>query len=125
MDVTRYVDTLRRDLLVAAEAGGDEARALAERLIGPLGSTARLAFLNVLSDAASEITRDIAPGSVDLRLNGLDPGFVVTLPAPDPAAEDIEASGYGALSHGSAPAARPSRARRAPRPGSTSARRSS
>jgi hypothetical protein len=36
MDLTPYVDTLRRELAVAAEAGSDEARELAERLTPPL-----------------------------------------------------------------------------------------
>lgn len=30
-----------------------------------------------------EITRELAPGSVDVRLRGLDPDFVVTLPPSD------------------------------------------
>ncbi|GAA2386412.1 hypothetical protein GCM10010420_06470 [Streptomyces glaucosporus] len=80
MDLTPYVDTLRRELAVAAEAGGDEARELAERLATPLESAARLTLLNVLSAAMDEITRELAPGSVDVRLRGLDPDFVVTLP---------------------------------------------
>lgn len=81
MDLTPYVDTLRRELAVAAEAGGDEARALAERLTAPLESATRLTMLNVLSAAMDEVTRELAPGSVDVRLRGLDPDFVVTLPA--------------------------------------------
>ncbi|MEU9419370.1 toxin-antitoxin system HicB family antitoxin [Streptomyces sp. NPDC048272] len=80
MDLTPYVDNLRRELAVAAEAGGDEARELAERLTAPLESAARLTMLNVLSAAADEITRELAPGSVDVRLRGLDPDFVVTPP---------------------------------------------
>ncbi|MFD3328351.1 toxin-antitoxin system HicB family antitoxin [Streptomyces sp. NPDC058701] len=80
MDLTPYVDTLRRELAVAAEAGGEDARALADRLTAPLESAARLTMLNVLSDAMNEITRELAPGSVDVRLRGLDPDFVVTLP---------------------------------------------
>ncbi|WP_411107617.1 hypothetical protein [Streptomyces sp. cmx-4-9] len=80
MDLTPYVDTLRRDLAVAAEAGGADARELAERLTAPLESAARLIMLNVLSAAMDEITREVAPGSVDVRLRGLDPEFVVTLP---------------------------------------------
>ncbi|MFB7518040.1 toxin-antitoxin system HicB family antitoxin [Streptomyces sp. NPDC056144] len=80
MDLTPYVDTLRRELAVAAEAGGDAARELAERLTAPLESATRLAMLNVLSAATDEITRELAPGSVDVRLRGLDPDFVVTLP---------------------------------------------
>ncbi|WP_328551450.1 toxin-antitoxin system HicB family antitoxin [Streptomyces sp. NBC_00358] len=83
MDLTPYVDTLRRELAVAAEAGGDEARALAERLTAPLESATRLTMLNVLSAAMDEITRELAPGSVDVRLRGLDPDFVVTLPPAD------------------------------------------
>jgi hypothetical protein len=88
MDLTPYIDTLRNDLAVAAEAGGPEARALAERLVAPLESAARLALLDALSAAASEITRDLAPGSVDLRLRGREPSFVVT---PPPAEADFEA----------------------------------
>lgn len=83
MDLTPYVNTLRRELAVAAEAGGDEARELAERLTAPLESAARLTMLNVLSAATDEITRELAPGSVDVRLRGLDPDFVVTLPPTD------------------------------------------
>jgi hypothetical protein len=81
MDVTPYVERLRRELAVAAEAGGDEARALAERLTAPLESAVRLTLLNALSTAMSEVTRELAPGSVDVRLRGLDPEFVVTTPA--------------------------------------------
>ncbi|MFD3560625.1 MULTISPECIES: hypothetical protein [unclassified Streptomyces] len=88
MDLTPYVDNLRRELAVAAEAGGEEARELAERLTAPLESATRLTMLNVLSDAMSEITRELAPGSVDVRLRGLDPDFVVTRPAGDEAYED-------------------------------------
>ncbi|MGW3492662.1 hypothetical protein [Streptomyces sp. NPDC001020] len=96
MDLTPYVDTLRRELAVAAEAGGDEARELAERLTAPLESATRLAMLNVLSAAMDEVTRELAPGSVDVRLRGLDPDFVVTLPpaeggAPVKPTEPVEA----------------------------------
>src|SRR5258708_23690922 len=81
MDLTSYIDNLRRELAVAAEAGGEDARALAERLTGPLESATRLALLEALSAAADEITRDLAPGSVEVRLRGRDADFVVTPPA--------------------------------------------
>jgi hypothetical protein len=80
MDLSLYTDILRDELAVAAEAGGDEARALAERLTGPLESATRLVLLEVLSAAADEITRELAPGAVELRLRGRDPSFVVTPP---------------------------------------------
>ncbi|MEE1827481.1 hypothetical protein PUR61_35640 [Streptomyces sp. BE20] len=81
MDLTPYVDNLRRELAAAAGAGGDEARALAERLTLPLESAARLTLLHALSAAMGEVTRELAPGSVDVRLRGLDPEFVVTAPS--------------------------------------------
>jgi len=83
MDLTQYVDRLRRDLAVAAEAGGDDARAMAERLTAPLESGIRLMLLDALSTAADEITRELAPGSVELRLRGGEPDFVVTPPPID------------------------------------------
>ncbi|WP_067825793.1 toxin-antitoxin system HicB family antitoxin [Actinomadura kijaniata] len=84
MDLMPYVESLRRELAAAAEAGGPEARALAERLTGALEAATRLTLLEALSAAADEITRDLAPGSVDVRLRGGDPAFVVTPPQPGP-----------------------------------------
>src|SRR2546428_8255906 len=89
MTLRPYVESLRRELAVAAEAGGPDARALAERLTGPLESAARLALLEALSAAAGEITRDLAPGSVDVRLRGGDPAFVVT-PPPAPQEDAVD-----------------------------------
>lgn len=64
--------------MVAADVGGDETRALAERLIAPLESATRLVLLDALSTAAGEISQELAPGGVDVRLRGTDPEFVVT-----------------------------------------------
>ncbi len=86
MDLTTYVNNLGREFAALAEAGGDDARALVERLTGPLESAIRMTLLEALSAAADEITRDLAPGSVELRLRGRDPNFVVTAPAAEPAA---------------------------------------
>jgi HicB family len=88
MDITAYVDTLRHELSVAAAAGGEDARALAERLTAPLDSGARLVLLEALSAAADEITRELAPGSVEVRLRGRNPSFVVTPPPTEESFED-------------------------------------
>ncbi len=90
MELERHVNTLRDQLALAAEAGGEEARALAERLTAPLESAVRLMLLEALADAAAEITRELAPGSVELRLRGAEPEFVVASPTSDGA---VEASG--------------------------------
>jgi hypothetical protein len=83
MELERHVNSLREQLAVAAEAGGDEARTLAQRLTAPLDAAVRLMLLDVLAEAAAEITADLAPGSVELRLRGSDPEFVVAAPPPD------------------------------------------
>src|SRR4051812_42654740 len=92
MDLQQYVEEVRRQLAVAAEAGGEEARALAERLSGTLDATLRLTLLEALGAAAAEITRELAPGSVDLRLRGREPEFVVALPPADAPPEEEEAA---------------------------------
>src|ERR1700754_101763 len=89
MDLQPYVESIHRQLEVAAEAGGDEARALAERLAAPLDSAIRLALQDALAAAMEEITTELAPGSVELRLRGRDPEFVVTPPPADPSADDL------------------------------------
>ncbi|MEV5711022.1 hypothetical protein [Actinoallomurus sp. NPDC052274] len=81
MHLESYVAQLRQELAIAAEAGGQEARELAERLTAPLESAIRLALLDALSAAAEEITRELAPGSVDLRLRRGEPEFVVDPPS--------------------------------------------
>ena len=99
MDLTRYVDELQQQLRTAAAAGGDEARELASRLTAPLDAAARLVLLEALSDAVGEISAELAPGSVDVRLRGGSPEFVVAAPAaPSPAAPPaptLAASGPG------------------------------
>jgi hypothetical protein len=78
MDLQPYVDAVRHELGVAAAAGGPDAQALADRLTAPLESAIRLALLEALSEAADQITRELAPASVDVRLRGRDPEFTVS-----------------------------------------------
>jgi hypothetical protein len=85
MDLARYVENLHQQLEITAEAGGEEARALAERLLAALDPAIRLTLLDALTAAAEEITTELAPGSVELRLRVRDPEFVVSRPLADEA----------------------------------------
>ena len=80
MDITPYVEGLRRDLLAAAEAAGPEARDTAERLSYALDPAARLALMEAVSQAAAEITAELPAGSVEVRLAGRDLAFRVEVP---------------------------------------------
>src|SRR5580765_1500784 len=77
MDITQFVESLRRDLAQAAEAGSDEIRAAAERLAMALDPAVRLTLMDALSQAASEITNELHGTSVEVRLKGREPIFVV------------------------------------------------
>lgn len=99
MDLTSYVTTLQNELAVAAGAADKDARALAERLTASLDSATRLVLLEALSAAADEITRELAPGSVEVRLRGRNPSFVVTPPPTEESFDDttdVAHSGSGA-----------------------------
>ncbi len=80
MQIARHVEELQRQLLAAAAAGGEAAEEMAGRLVASLDAAAHLAILEALSEAAGEITRELAPGSVDVRLRGRDVEFVVAAP---------------------------------------------
>jgi hypothetical protein len=90
MDLTSYAERLRAQLSAAAEVGGEEARALAERLLPTLDAAVQLTLLDVLSAAAEEISAELAPGSVDVRLRGGTAGFAVTHPPAAPAPPAVE-----------------------------------
>src|SRR5262245_33571433 len=83
MSLAMYVESLRDQLAAVAESGGPESRAAVERIAPGLESAMRLVLLEALSGAADEITREMAPGAVEVRLRGSDPDFVVALPAFD------------------------------------------
>ena len=130
MELETYVDRLGEQLAVAASAGGEEALSLAQRLTAALESAVRLTLLDALSAAAAEITSELAPGSVELRLRGSEPEFVVTVPPAETVGEQTdsrELAGEWASERGrrgrdradqpavARPAQEPGRAKRRPR----------
>jgi predicted transcriptional regulator len=88
MELGRYVSDLQRQLADVAANGTEDTRAVAERLAAGLDAATRLVLLDALSAAVGDITRDLAPGSVDMRLRGREVEFVVTQPNTEPDADD-------------------------------------
>ncbi|MCX7523469.1 histidine kinase [Microbacterium sp. STN6] len=89
MELGQYVSDLQQQLVNTAENGSDETRAAAERVAAGAEAALRLVLLDVLSAAAGEITRDLAPGSVDLRLRGREVEFVVTQQSTETDADEV------------------------------------
>jgi predicted transcriptional regulator len=92
MELGQYVSDLQRQLVDAAANGAEDTLAVAERLAAGLDAATRLVLLDALSTAAGEITRDLAPGSVDVRLRGREVEFVVTHSSGDSDSEDLPAA---------------------------------
>ncbi|WP_250003940.1 hypothetical protein [Actinoplanes sp. M2I2] len=86
MDLTPYLETLRADLAAAAAPAGPETSRAAELLGHSLESSARLALLEALSDAAAEITTRLPDASVEVRLRGREADLVVNHHVPEPPA---------------------------------------
>jgi hypothetical protein len=90
MDLSPYLETLRRDLAAAAAPGGPDVTHAAELLAGSLEASIRLCLLEALSDATAEITTQLDSASVEVRLRGREADLVVTeapqfaAPAPPP-----------------------------------------
>ncbi|QSB13464.1 hypothetical protein JQS43_17900 [Natronosporangium hydrolyticum] len=88
MDLSPYLEGLRRDLSAAAATGSEEVQRAAELLGGSLTPAARLCLMEALADAADEVTSKLSTATVEVRLHGRDADLVVTeLPpeAPEPA----------------------------------------
>lgn len=98
MDLTPFVDQLRRDLAAAADTGTDVVRTAAGHLAAALDPSARIVLLDALVSAADELTSgsDVV---VDVRLRGREvqlalqpaaPPAPPTPPAPPAPPSDIE-----------------------------------
>ena len=61
MDLSPYVESLRRDLMAAAAAGTDETRRTAELLAAAMEPAARLAILDALSTSVDHLETDPEP----------------------------------------------------------------
>jgi|SRR5215469_6062033 len=77
MDLSEYAESLRRELMGITRFASEDVSKAAEMLAESLDSSVRLALLDVLSAAASEITSSLEGAIIDVRLTGTEPEFVV------------------------------------------------
>jgi hypothetical protein len=79
MDLNEYAESLRRELIAITKFASEDVSRAAEMLAESLDSSVRLALLDVLSAAADEITDKLEDATIDVRLSGMRPEFVVTV----------------------------------------------
>ncbi len=115
MNLDHYVETVRTGVTNAAALADEPTQTLAARLGATIDSSTRLALIEALSDAAGEISADLAPGSVELRMAGNEPQFVVAVPQPsgdptmlmpEPETADESGEAFGENSDDDEPVAR-------------------
>jgi HicB family len=89
MDLSEYAESLRRELISITRFAGEDIARAAEMISESLESSVRLALLDVLSAAADEITASLDGATIDVRLSGSQPEFVVSSThAPDDTTPD-------------------------------------
>lgn len=87
MDLTPYVEALRKGLAAAAAAGTEETRRAANLLSEAVEPSVRLAMFEALAAAAAEVSEALADTTVEVRLRGHDPEVVVSNVQPEPEPE--------------------------------------
>jgi hypothetical protein len=87
MQTARFVEKLERDLAAVAALGGEDVAEAAARLAHALRSSAGLRLMEILGEAALEISAQLPEGHVEVRLAGPDPElvYVGSEPAEAPA----------------------------------------
>ena len=88
VDLTTHVDALRAALRDVAAVGDATETALVERLAAALEPAFRLRLLEVLEDAARELTEQLPYATVEVRLEGGEPVLVVVDAEAPPGIEE-------------------------------------
>jgi hypothetical protein len=86
MNLTLVIDSLRTELTAVAELGDERVGAVAQRLADTLATSLRLRLLDVLSQAALELSSKLPDGHVEVRLAGQEPELVYVEGEEEPAA---------------------------------------
>jgi len=93
MNLTIVIDSLKEELTATAELGDERAVLVGRRLADTLAANLRLRLLDVLSQAALELSSRLPSGHVEVRLAGQEPElvFVDEEPEPGTVGEDLSA----------------------------------
>jgi hypothetical protein len=94
MNLTIVLDGLQEDLQGLSELGDERAAQVARRLGEALGSNLRLRLLELVSQAAVELSSKLPSGHVEVRLAGQDPELVFVDDSGEagaPAGEELSA----------------------------------
>src|SRR4051794_18438763 len=97
MQTANFVEGLQQDLRELAQIGGDDLVESARRLEGAVKQSATLRLIDLLTQAALELSEQLPSGHVDLRIAAQEPQLVYIEEAavaaePAPLADDEQAA---------------------------------
>jgi hypothetical protein len=95
MDLSKYVEALRADVTAAAAVGGPDVARAADLVADALDASMRLVILDILTDAANDLTAALDGPTVEVRMRGREPELVVSGPAPEPAPAAVPSDDEG------------------------------
>ena len=87
MQTTPYVDALLADLEAMASLGDEAVADAARRLSQTLRASAGMRLLDLLGEAALEVSNQLPAGHVEVRLAGQEPSLVYVDEEPEPSAQ--------------------------------------
>ena len=96
MQLDSHIQAIQQELAATASLGDDAAAESARRTGEALAATLHLHLLDLLGEAALELSAQIEPGRVEVRLAGRDPELVVIAEEP----QTTEQFGFGEESSG-------------------------
>ena len=82
MQLTSTLDALQADLAAIASVGDETIAAAADRLAQALRGSLGMRLLDLLGEAALEVSAQLPSGHVEVRLAGQDPSLVYVPEAP-------------------------------------------
>ncbi len=86
MNIAAFVEALQQDLAAVAGLGDEAAADAARRISAALEPSLRLRLMDVLGEAALELTGQLPDGHVEVRLAGGDPELVYVEERSEPVA---------------------------------------
>ena len=96
MKLQRHLDALRVDLEQIAALADEQVAEAARRIANALESSVRVRLLDVLSEAAAELSAALEGGRVEVRVAGGDPDLVFLEDEPAAARAAEPGEDYGA-----------------------------
>ena len=95
MQLDTHVQALQTELAALAGIGDEQVAVAADRLSQALAPSLRLRLLELLSEAALEVSSQLRAGHVEIRLAGQEPSLVYVehegAPTPPPGEEGLSA----------------------------------